>query len=133
MLVLLAVLMFGPEKIPPIARKAARVYKYLSNVANDARGQLASELGPGFADLTIEDLNPRTFITKHVLNAEEVATVREALADAKDGMTTTAAEISAATDAASTAGRELVDILSASSSTTAEVVPDGVPYDLEAT
>ena len=73
MLVLLAVLMFGPERIPPFARKAARVYKYLMNIATGAKDQLAGELGPEFKDLSLADLNPKTFISKHLLDTEEIS------------------------------------------------------------
>ena len=57
-LVMLAVIIFGPDKLPGLARKAARVVRYVQNIANDARGQLAEQLGPEFSDL--KDLNPRT-------------------------------------------------------------------------
>ena len=50
-LIIIAVLMFGPDKLPEMARKAARVYHYLKNIANNTRDQLRSELGPQFADL----------------------------------------------------------------------------------
>ncbi len=59
-LVVLAVIIFGPEKLPELARKAARVFNYLRRVANDARGQLREQLGPEFDDLHLSDLNPRT-------------------------------------------------------------------------
>jgi sec-independent protein translocase protein TatB len=59
LLAALAVIIFGPEKLPELARKVARVVNYLRNVANDARGQLRSELGPEYADLHLADLNPR--------------------------------------------------------------------------
>ena len=80
-LVILAVVMFGPEKLPGIARKAGRIVRYLSTIANDARGQLREELGPEWGDLTLADLNPRTFIAKNLLGPEEVAAVREAIAE----------------------------------------------------
>ncbi len=54
----LAVIIFGPEKLPEVARKAARVLNYLRNIANDAQGRLRQELGPEFADLELADLNP---------------------------------------------------------------------------
>ncbi len=60
LLVVLAVIIFGPEKLPDLARKAARVVNYLRGIANDARGQLR-EYAPELADLQLADLNPRTF------------------------------------------------------------------------
>lgn len=67
-LLLLLVLMFGPEKVPEMARKAARVLHYLRGIANNTRDQLRSELGPEFADLDYRDLNPKVFVRKHLLD-----------------------------------------------------------------
>ncbi len=65
-LVAFAVILFGPEKLPELARKTARVLNYLRNIANDASGKLRQELGPEFADLDLTD--PRGMVTKHLLN-----------------------------------------------------------------
>lgn len=70
MLLLLAIVIFGPEKLPDLARKTARVFRYVQTIANDARGQLRQELGPEFADLKLSDLNPRTMLSKNLLGAE---------------------------------------------------------------
>lgn len=67
-LVVLAVIFFGPERIPEFSRKAARVIFYVRNIANGATQQLKEELGPEYQDLTLEDLNPRTFVQKHLLD-----------------------------------------------------------------
>lgn len=67
-LVALAVIFFGPERIPEFSRKAARVIWYVRNIANDATHQLKDELGPEYKDLTIQDLNPKTFVQKHLLD-----------------------------------------------------------------
>ncbi len=64
----LAVIIFGPEKLPDVARKAARVLNYLRNIANDAQGRLRQELGPEFADLELADLNPRAFVQKNLFD-----------------------------------------------------------------
>ncbi len=75
LLVVLAVIIFGPEKLPELARKAARVLNYLRGIANDARGQLR-EYAPELADLDIADLNPRTFGAK-LLGSDTVDDLRE--------------------------------------------------------
>lgn len=67
-LAVLGVVIFGPEKLPDLARKAARVVHYLRGVANNARQTLTEELGPEFAGMDLRDLNPRTFVEKHVLS-----------------------------------------------------------------
>lgn len=128
MLVLLAVLMFGPERIPPFARKAARVYKYLMNIATGAKDQLAGELGPEFADLSLSDLNPKTFISKHLLDTEEISAFRETIAETKQSLAETSAELASA--GATTGGKELVGVLNDSSGTP---LVARVPFDPEAT
>ncbi|MGC3995980.1 MAG: sec-independent translocase [Propionicimonas sp.] len=65
-LAVLAVVIFGPEKLPELARKTARVINYLRNIANDAQGRLREELGPEFADLELT--NPKAMVTKHLLD-----------------------------------------------------------------
>ena len=67
-LAVLAVIIFGPEKLPELARKAARVLNYVRNIANDAQGRLREELGPEFADMQLADLNPKALVDKHLLN-----------------------------------------------------------------
>ncbi|TDT32682.1 sec-independent translocase [Naumannella halotolerans] len=82
-LVILAVVLFGPEKLPGIARKAARVLRYVRTIANDATGQIRRELGPDYADFDVRDLNPRTFVAKHLLSDVEpiVADVKKSFED----------------------------------------------------
>ena len=132
MLVLLAVLMFGPERIPPFARKAARVYKYLMGIASGAKDQLVGELGPEFADLSLADLNPKTFISKHLLDTEEISAFRETIADTKLSLAETSKELAAASAGVTAAGAELVGVLKDSGSSSPVSVP-GTPFDLEAT
>ena len=76
-LVVLAIIVFGPEKLPELARKAARVLQFLRRIGNDARGQLRKELGDEFADISLADLNPRTFVAKHLLSGDEVEDLRQ--------------------------------------------------------
>ncbi|PFG17296.1 sec-independent protein translocase protein TatB [Propionicimonas paludicola] len=64
-LLVLAVIIFGPEKLPELARKSGRIVRYLRTIANDATGRLQAELGPEFADLDLR--NPREMVTKHLI------------------------------------------------------------------
>lgn len=83
LLLVLAIILFGPERLPDLFRKAARVVQYVRTVAGSAQEQLSKELGPGFEDLDLRDLNPKTFIQKHLLEDVEpiVADVKKELSD----------------------------------------------------
>jgi sec-independent protein translocase protein TatB len=64
-----AVIVFGPERLPEFARQAGRLVRQLRNLANTAQTQLREELGPEYADLKLTDLDPRQAIRKHILEA----------------------------------------------------------------
>ena len=83
LLLVLAVILFGPERLPDLARKAARVVRYVRTMAGSAQQQLSQELGPGFEDLDLRDLNPRTFVQKHLLDDVEpiIADVKSEITD----------------------------------------------------
>lgn len=97
LLIVLAIVMFGPDKIPDMARKAAKVVYFLRNIANGATSQLKAELGPEYAHLTAADLNPKTFIQKHLLDQiqDEVDAVKKDVQDIKEDLKEDAAEFSA--------------------------------------
>jgi sec-independent protein translocase protein TatB len=100
LLIVAAVILFGPEKLPEFARKAARVISYLRNIAGNAQTQLGKELGPGFENLDVRDLNPRTFVQKHLLDDVEpiMADVKNEFTDASTIGRTAAADVTAAID-----------------------------------
>ncbi|OHV37888.1 MULTISPECIES: Sec-independent protein translocase protein TatB [Pseudofrankia] len=66
-LLLLGLFVFGPDKLPRVARDAGRMLRQLRQMANGVRDDLRSELGPEIADLDIRDLHPKTFVRKHLL------------------------------------------------------------------
>ncbi len=79
LLAVVAVILFGPEKLPEFARKAAQLLHYVRGMAGNAQEQLKSELGPEFANMDFRDLNPKEFVRKHLL--EDVDPI---FADVKD-------------------------------------------------
>lgn len=129
-LIVLAVIMFGPDKIPGFARKAARVVRYLRGVANQATDQLKSELGPEYADLTLNDLNPKTFLQKHLLNdvQDDLDDIKAELTGVKQDLASTASGIE---DLASSAAADLT--ADSPAGHPAEFAVPGVRFDLEAT
>ncbi|WP_141014098.1 sec-independent translocase [Nocardioides sambongensis] len=64
-----AVVVFGPDKIPGIARQVAQVVKQIRRFANNARDELRTELGPEYSDLELRDLDPRQIVRKHITEA----------------------------------------------------------------
>ena len=70
-ILLVAVIVFGPDRLPEYARQAGRMVRQLRNFAQAAQRDLRSELGPEYADLKLTDLDPRVAIRKHILEAME--------------------------------------------------------------
>lgn len=78
----LAVLVFGPDKLPELAQQAGRLVRQLRHFANNARDELRSELGPEFADLELADLDPRAIVRKHIAEAmAELDDLEDAVAE----------------------------------------------------
>ncbi|MET8385597.1 sec-independent translocase [Streptosporangium canum] len=65
-LVVIALLVFGPEKLPQAAAQAGKTLRNLRNMANNAKTDLQAGLGPEFADFDPADLNPKNFVRKHL-------------------------------------------------------------------
>ena len=68
-IMLVAVLVFGPDKLPDLARQAAQLLHRARGLAHSARDELRSELGPEYADLQLRDLDPRSIVRKHISEA----------------------------------------------------------------
>ena len=67
-LAVIALLVFGPVELPKMAAKAGQALRELRRIAEGAKSDLREGLGPEFANFEIEDLNPRHFVQKHLLN-----------------------------------------------------------------
>jgi sec-independent protein translocase protein TatB len=65
-LAVIALVIFGPDELPKIAAQAGRALRDLRTIAESAGNDLREGLGPEFADIEIEDLNPRRFVRKHL-------------------------------------------------------------------
>ncbi|MFD8301151.1 sec-independent translocase [Streptomyces sp. NPDC059690] len=69
-LVVLAVLVFGPDKLPKVIQDVMRTIRKIREFSESAKQDIRSELGPDFKDFEFEDLNPKTFIRKQLDNDE---------------------------------------------------------------
>ncbi|NEA32225.1 sec-independent translocase [Streptomyces sp. SID13031] len=65
---IVAILVFGPDRLPEFARTAAKLLGQVRQMVTKAQSDLREELGPEFADLDVRDLNPRSFVRKHLLD-----------------------------------------------------------------
>jgi sec-independent protein translocase protein TatB len=87
-LAVIALVIFGPNELPTIASQVGRALRDLRKIAESAKNDLREGLGPEFAGLEIEDLNPKRFLQKHLLgdlNADQAAQQQPARQAAPDG------------------------------------------------
>ncbi|MFE9686289.1 sec-independent translocase [Streptomyces sp. NPDC006285] len=69
-IIVLAVLVFGPEKLPKMIQDVTRTIRKIRDFSESAKADIREELGPEFKDFEFEDLNPKTFIRKQLDNDE---------------------------------------------------------------
>ena len=67
-LAVIALIIFGPNELPKMASQAGRALRDLRRIAEGAKNDLREGLGPEFADLELEDLNPKRFVQKHLFD-----------------------------------------------------------------
>ncbi|MFN2561351.1 MAG: Sec-independent protein translocase protein TatB [Jatrophihabitans sp.] len=65
-LAIVGLIVLGPDRLPGLAKDAARLLRSLRDMATGARQQLRDELGPEFADVDLRNLNPRAAVAKAV-------------------------------------------------------------------
>ncbi|MFJ8042930.1 sec-independent translocase [Kitasatospora sp. NPDC096147] len=66
-LVVLAIVIFGPDKLPKLIQDVMGFIRKVRSFADNAKQDIRTELGPDFKDFDFEDLNPKTFVRKQVL------------------------------------------------------------------
>ena len=81
-LLLLALVLVGPNRLPKVSSDVARLIKRVQVFARSATIDLRENLGPGYEDLNVADLHPKKLISKHlteVLNEtkSEIETIKK--------------------------------------------------------
>ena len=59
-LALVAVVLVGPDKLPQFSADSAKFIRKMRDLAQGATRDLRENLGPGYEDLKVADLNPKT-------------------------------------------------------------------------
>lgn len=70
-LALVALFLLGPERLPGLAKQAARALHDVRRWAERTREDIGRELGPEFENFDLADLNPKKFVQKHLLDPLE--------------------------------------------------------------
>jgi sec-independent protein translocase protein TatB len=86
---LAALFIFGPERLPTLAKDAAAGLKRVRAAISEVRGHVDDSLGDDFADLRDLDLrqyHPRTFIREQLFGDDEAPPVRRGSATGSAGL-----------------------------------------------
>jgi len=124
-LAVIALIVFGPHELPKLASQAGRMLRDLRRIAEGAKADLREGLGPEFQDFDFDDLNPRRFVQKHLLDdagamAGQARQPYEGVSALPDAMMPGAAAGTASAVTASSARAALLD-------------GEDPPFDIEAT
>lgn len=67
-LAVIALVIFGPDQLPKMARQIGTTLRELRRLAEGAKADLREGLGPEFADFEITDLNPKNFVRRQLFD-----------------------------------------------------------------
>ncbi len=76
-ILLLALFVFGPERLPGVAAEAGKGLRQLRQYLRGVTDDLKTELGPEMGDLDLASLHPKAFVKKHLWDDEDDALVEQ--------------------------------------------------------
>ncbi|MEU1405854.1 sec-independent translocase [Streptomyces sp. NPDC005728] len=134
-IIVLAVLVFGPDKLPKVIQDVMRTVRKIREFSESAKQDIRNELGPEFKDFEFEDLNPKTFIRKQLDNDElglkEIRNgfdLKKEMAEVTDAVHSRESDASSSPSSSSSGGR--VDMTKKPEETDKDERP---PFDADAT
>jgi sec-independent protein translocase protein TatB len=71
-LLLLALFVFGPERLPQIAADAGKALRRLRTYAKQMSADLREELGPEVAGLDLRSLDPREIVRRNLFEDDDL-------------------------------------------------------------
>ena len=141
-LIVLAVIIFGPDKLPKLVADAMGIIRKIREFSDSAKEDIRKELGPEFKDFEFEDLNPKTFVRKQLATHGDDFGLSD-LKELRNGFSKDAADATAAVKAvradplakvAADDEAPAADPAKTSLTKSAATAPDEQPrYDLDAT
>ncbi|MFJ9564276.1 sec-independent translocase [Streptomyces fuscichromogenes] len=136
-IVVLAVLVFGPDKLPKVIQDVMRTIRKIREFSESAKEDIRQELGPEFKDFELEDLNPKTFIRKHLdsdeLGLKEIRNgfdLKKEMAEVTDAVHSRDTDSSPSSSGSGSAGSGRIDMTKKPDDPGKE---DRPPFDADAT
>lgn len=126
-LIVLAVVILGPDRLPEYAQKLARFVVGARRMANDARGQLQDQLGPEYEDIDWRQYDPRQYDPRRIVREALLEPIEDSVRDVREIGTSTRSDI----DGLSRRRRDRDEDVRHDDAAPEPV--EGTPYDLEAT
>ena len=96
-IILVAVIVVGPQRLPEYTRKLTQMVRQLRVFLDNARSQIAEEVGPEMADLDLSSLDPRQYDPRKIVRdalGEDIDAIREDLTHPFRSVGSAAKEIS---------------------------------------
>lgn len=84
LLVLIAILVIGPNRMPEYAAKLARGIRQARVMAEGAKGQLKEQLGPEYKDLNWRQYDPRQYDPRRIVRQALIEPLEDAAAPLRD-------------------------------------------------
>lgn len=92
-LAVVAVFIFGPDKLPKMISEAMRILRKVREFSESTQQDIRKELGPGFEEFDLQDLNPKAFVRKQLAahgddyGLNDVQDLRHDVAESARGIT----------------------------------------------
>ena len=74
LILVVALLLFGPDKLPELAKQAAGFVRTVRRMADNAKNDLGREMGEDFSNLNLRDLDPREIVRRNFLDEPQDTT-----------------------------------------------------------
>ena len=68
-----AMLVFGPDKLPELAKQAGGFVRTLRQMAENAKNDLGREIGTDLSGMNLRDLDPREIVRRNFLDEPDSA------------------------------------------------------------